>query len=74
LQHPDSDDSFAHLKAAGWSVGEVGTATGWLVCGWNGENVLRASGATLAEAYRRACDQAGLCGMLQPHSRPPWQR
>jgi hypothetical protein len=73
VTHPASDDSFARLKAAGWSVGEVGTATGWTVYGTNGENVLRARGPSLAEAYRRACAQAELCGMLRParHRLPP---
>jgi hypothetical protein len=55
-------------------VGEVGSASGWVVLGYNGENVLRAEAPSLAEAYRRACDQAGLCGMPRPQRRPPWQR
>jgi hypothetical protein len=67
--HPDSDDCFARLKVAGWSVGEVGTASGWFVEGFNGENLLRAEAPTLSEAYRRACDQAGACGMLRPSRR-----
>lgn len=70
----DTDDCLDRLKAAGWSVGHVGTATGWVVVGYCGENVLRAEAPTLAEAYRRACDQAELCGMLRPDRRPPpWQ-
>jgi hypothetical protein len=31
LQQTDSDDCFARLKVAGWSVDEVGTASGWVV-------------------------------------------
>ena len=68
----DSDDGFARLKVVGWSVGDIGS--GWLVVGCNGENLLRAEAPTLAEAYRRACDQAELCGMLHPQRCPPWQR
>jgi hypothetical protein len=70
----DADDSFARLKVAGWAVGEVGSAAGWVVLGSCGENVLRAEAPTLAEAYRRALDQAGLCGMPRPAWRPPWRR
>jgi hypothetical protein len=64
------DAAFARLKRAGWSVGHVGTAAGWLVCGTNGENALRAEAPTLAEAYRRACYQAELCGMVGREWRP----
>jgi hypothetical protein len=35
---PSSDESFARLQAAGWSVGEVRLADGvWLVTGSNGD-------------------------------------
>ena len=37
----------------------------WLVTGANGENVLEARGATQAEAWHRACQQAESLGMLQ---------
>jgi hypothetical protein len=78
LQYHDSDDCFARLKVAGWSVVEVGSASGRVVLGYDGENVLRAEAPTLAEAYARACDQAALCGMLRPpvqgrQGRPPCQ-
>jgi hypothetical protein len=56
MSFPTSDESFARLKAAGWSVGHVGTASGWLVVGFNGENVIRSEAASLAGAYRRACE------------------
>jgi hypothetical protein len=66
--YPNVDESFARLRAAGWSVGEVRilTAEGlaWLVCGSNGENLISARGATHAEAWHRACQQAGTAGML----------
>ena len=64
----------ARLKVAGWSVGKIGSTSGWLVVGFNGENLLRAEAPTLAEAYRWACDQAGLCGMLRPPRWTVWQR
>src|SRR5262245_21813345 len=35
----DSDECFARLQAAGWSVGDVGSASGWVVVGSCGENV-----------------------------------
>lgn len=35
---PHPDDSLARLHAAGWSIGDVATVTGWLVTGTNGEN------------------------------------
>jgi hypothetical protein len=37
--HRSADESFARLHAAGCSVGETGSAGGWLVTGANGENV-----------------------------------
>jgi hypothetical protein len=50
------------LHGSSWSIGEVGTSSGWLVTGTNGENVIRA--VTLAEAYRQACEQAAAMGLL----------
>jgi hypothetical protein len=38
--------------------------SGWLITGTNGENVIRAVGGTLADAYRQACEQAAAVGML----------
>jgi hypothetical protein len=63
--HPTPDESFARLHAAGWSVGETGTAGRWLVSGTNGENQLAARGSTQAEAWYRACEQAAAVGMLR---------
>jgi malonyl CoA-acyl carrier protein transacylase len=63
-----SDESFARLKRAGWSVGEVRVLSlrgaYWLVTGANGENMIEARGATQAEAWHRACEQAEALGML----------
>jgi hypothetical protein len=60
------DESLDRLRRAGWSVGDVGTATRWLVSGTNGENVLFAEGRSRAEAWHRACEQAAAVGMLAP--------
>jgi hypothetical protein len=50
--HPTPDECFSRLHRAGWSVGEASflTPTGevWQVSGSNGENLLRAWGATQA--------------------------
>jgi len=66
---PTVDDSFARLRSAGWSVGDVRilTAEGprWLVTGSNGENALSARGRTQAEAWHGACQQAEAAGMLR---------
>jgi hypothetical protein len=62
--HPSPDESLRRLHAAGWSVGETGTASGWVVSGQNGENVIEARGATQSEAWHRACEQAEALGML----------
>jgi hypothetical protein len=65
---PTSDESFARLHRAGWSVGDTSviTATGIvrIVSGVNGENVLEARAATQAEAWYRASQQAKALGML----------
>jgi hypothetical protein len=58
------DESAARLKRAGWSIGDVATAAGWLVSGRNGENVIEARGWTQAEAWYNACLQAGAAGMF----------
>jgi hypothetical protein len=38
--YPSVDERVARLHAAGWSVGETGTAKRWLVTGVNGERRL----------------------------------
>jgi hypothetical protein len=66
---PTSDDSFARLHAAGWSVGEVRLllvgALLWQVDGTNGENAILARALTQAGAWHRACQQAEAVGMLR---------
>jgi hypothetical protein len=61
---PTVDVSRARLHRAGWSIGETGTAKGWLVTGQNGENSIRAQGATQKEAWHRTVEQARAVGML----------
>jgi hypothetical protein len=42
--YPSVDESRDRLHRAGWSVGEIATATRWLVTGTNGgENVIKAA-------------------------------
>jgi hypothetical protein len=58
------DEVLDRLYRAGWSVGDVALTQGWLVTGSNGENQVRAVGATQAQAWRLACEQAAAVGML----------
>jgi hypothetical protein len=51
--YPTVDESFTRLHRAGWSIGETGTAKGWLVTGHSGENFILAQGATQKEAWHR---------------------
>jgi hypothetical protein len=52
------------MHRTGWSIGETGTAKGWLVTGHNGENAILAQRATQKEAWHRAVEQARAVGML----------
>jgi hypothetical protein len=63
------DEALDRLHRAGWSIGETVASGTWIVSGANGENRIHATGATQAEAWRNACDQAAAVGMLAP-SRP----
>ena len=75
MMYASSDESFARLKRAGWSVGDVRVLTArgvyWFVTGANGENVIEARGATQAEAWHRACEQAEHVGMLRRSRKRP---
>jgi hypothetical protein len=64
--YPTVDESLGRLRRAGWSVGDVGTATRWVVSGTNGENMVFAEGQSRAEAWHRASEQAAAVGMLAP--------
>lgn len=64
LSYPTSEGSYTRLHRAGWSVGEAGFGSRWVVLGYNGENVIRAEGTTQAEAWHLACQQAQALGML----------
>jgi len=46
-------------------------SSGWLVTGTNGENVIRAVGPTLANAYRQVCEDAAAVGMLSDETNDP---
>jgi hypothetical protein len=73
--YPSLDESLDRLRRAGWSVGDVGTATRWLVSGANGENVLFAEARGRAEAWHQACEQAVAVGMLAPpRERQAWPK
>jgi hypothetical protein len=62
-----SDDSFARLHAAGWTVGDVAvhgeSGLAWIVSGTNGENRIEARGVIQDEAWRNAVLQAEAVGM-----------
>jgi hypothetical protein len=45
-----SDEALQQMHAAGWSIGERGTAAGWIVDGTHGANALRAEGASQSDA------------------------
>jgi hypothetical protein len=66
---PSTAEILGALHRAGWSIGDTAfhTADGrlvYVVLGRNGENRIRAEGATPAEAWRGAAEQARLLGML----------
>ena len=72
--YPPAEESRDRLHRAGWSVGEVVTSGGSVVVtGTNGENALKAWGATPAEAWHKACEQAAAVGMLAREARPGWR-
>ena len=62
-----SDDSFARLHAAGWTVGDVAvhgeSGLVWIVTGCNGENRIEARGASQDEPWCNAVLQAKAVGM-----------
>ncbi len=60
------DESLGRLRRAGWSVGDVGTATRWVVSGTNGENLVHTEASGRAEAWHRASEQAAAVGMPAP--------
>ncbi len=62
--YPSVDECRDRLHRAGWSIGETGSATAWIVTGTNGENAIHAEGGSQAEAWYRATLQAEAVGML----------
>jgi hypothetical protein len=67
--YPSSDDSLIRLHRSGWTIGDTTFSDGdglvWLITGLNGENCIRAEGATQAEAWHKAVEQAAAVGMLR---------
>jgi hypothetical protein len=44
----DIEACYERLHRAGWSIGEVGTSSGWLVTGTDVEDTIVAAATTLA--------------------------
>jgi hypothetical protein len=63
-RYPSVDDSRDRLHRAGWSVGEIATATHWQVDARNGENLVLAVATSQAQAWWTACEQARAVVML----------
>jgi hypothetical protein len=72
--YPSVDESRDRLHRAGWSIGDAGGRTSWIVSGTNGENVIRAEGRSQAEAWYRATLQAEAVGMLAKPRQDRWRR
>jgi hypothetical protein len=70
-RYPPVDESRDRLLRAGWLIGGGGCSTGWVVTATNGANHFQTQGATYAEAYWRACEQAQALGMLAPPREGP---
>ena len=73
---PPGVRSIIRLHRAGWSVGDFATSDGaggivFVVAGTNGENVIRAEGRTVADAWRTSAAQARSLGMLDRDDDPP---
>jgi hypothetical protein len=62
-RYPTIDESFARLHRAGWAIGETAGTTGWMVTGDNRENAILTRGASQAEAWHHAVEQAQAVGM-----------
>jgi hypothetical protein len=60
------DEALDRLHRAGWSVGDVVAGSPLIVTDANGENWIRATGATSAEAWRRAGEQAAVRMLAAP--------
>jgi hypothetical protein len=67
-----ADAALIRLHRAGWTVGDTAFSgprgTTWVVSGSNGENLIRAFGATPAAAWSEAERQARELGMLDGRS------
>jgi hypothetical protein len=72
----DSERCYLALHAAGWSIGDAALVGPdgkrvWFVSGSNGENLIRAEGATRGEAWSAAVEQARAVGMVRFDTNPP---
>ena len=68
-QLPPDIEALDRLSGAGWSIGDTGFHDGagglcWIVLGSNGENLIRAEGATRDEACSRALERARSLGKV----------
>jgi hypothetical protein len=69
-------DVLDQLHAGGWNVGDTAFfdvedgGQVWVVTGSNGENMIRAEGATCAEAWRHTLNRASAVGRLPGWPRP----
>lgn len=61
--NPYLDDALVRVYAAGWFVGDIGTATGWLETERTARTGFRGA-RTQAEAWYRARQQAESQGMV----------
>jgi hypothetical protein len=75
-QNNDIAAALDRLHAGGWSIGDTAFhdiehgRVVWVISGTNGENQIRAEGATRPKAWRRALDQAAAVSMLPGRPRP----
>lgn len=75
MSQEDVAENINALKRAGWSIDatEYAGLSGdrvWVISGHNGENLIRAIGATQVKAWRRAVEQAREVGMFGRPWRP----
>jgi hypothetical protein len=64
--YPTVDESRQRLQTFGWSVGETGGASTWLVTGTRGKARIRAEGHTQGEAWWQACIQVCAVASWRP--------
>jgi hypothetical protein len=78
MSEEDVIESMVALNRAGWVIGDIVFVNRsdewlWIVSGHNGENLIRTTGVTQDEAWRRAVEQArevGMFGRTDQQGRP----